>query len=317
MEEIFEYHDAIQHGRAEVEDDSLPVAYACLDWGESGFAAFLGAKTHFYSRGEGGGTYSWAEPLITDWRQLDGLRFDEGAPYYVRFLETLHYVAERSRGLFGCNAFLRIDGLTHAMELRGATRALLDIYEYPEQLARFMAFSRDMNARILEQEYEIIPRFRGGRFTWIGGWLPAEAPVPLSVDPYVYCGPEVFRGLGRTFQQELIDRFGSGFYHVHDYRLDLLTSIRDMRGVVFAQGVESGGGLGVSAFDHIWEIKRVAGDLPLLISCTYEQFSVGLQRRSLPGGVMYSVSGVPSVYTANKAMEAVRDYQAPECASVS
>jgi len=29
---------------------------------------------------------------------------------------------------------------------------------------------------------------------------------------------------------------------------------------------------------------------------------------------MYSVSGVPSVYTANKAMEAVRDHQAPECA---
>lgn len=311
-EEIFERHDAQMRGRAEVEDDSLPVAYGCLDWGESGFAAFLGAKIHFYSRGEDGGTYSYAEPLLDDWAKLSSLRFDESNPYYVRFLDTLQYLVAGAEGLFGINAFLRIDALTHAMELRGSTQALLDIYERPKELAEFMAFSQEMNARILEQEYEIIPPFRGGRFTWIGGWVPHLAPVPLSVDPYVYCSASVYRDFGIQYQQALMDRFSTGFVHVHDYRLDLLEMLRDMPGMLFAQGVESGGGLEESAFEHLAEIKRVAGDMPLLISCSYDQLLEGMRKHTLPGGVMYSVGEVPDVYAANKAMEAVRRYYAPD-----
>lgn len=307
-EEMFERHDMQQRARAEVEDDGLPVAYGCLDWGESGFAAFLGARVRFYSRGEGGGTYSWAEPLLDDWSRLDRLEF-ESQPHYRRFIETLEYLVSRAEGLFGINAFLRIDALTHAMELRGATQALLDIYEHPQELRALMAFSRDMNARILEREYAIIPPFRGGRFTWIGGWVPHPAPVPLSVDPYVYCSPAVYRDLGHEYQAALLQGFGAGFVHVHDYRLDLLEMLRDTPGMLFAQGVESGGGLGVSAFERIAEVKRVAGTLPLLISCRYEQLLEGMRQGTLPGGVMYSVGGVPSVYAANKAMETVRRYR--------
>ena len=310
-EEIFERHDAAMRGRAEVEDDSLPVAYGCLDWGESGFAAFLGARTHFYSRGEQGGTYAWAEPLIDDWAKLPTLRLSEDSPYYARFLDTLRYLVERADGLFGINAFLRIDALTHAMELRGATQALLDIYEHRRELEEFCAFSRDLNAEVLRQEYEIIPEFRGGRFTWIGGWLPHPAPVPLSVDPYVYCGSQAYRDLGYEYQRQLVARFGAGFTHVHDYRLDLLAMICEMPGMVFAQGVESGGGLGTSAFAHLGEIKRVAGDTPLLISCSYGQLLDGMRKHALPGGVLYSVSEVPGIYEANKAMEQVRSYEAP------
>ena len=312
QEEIFDYHDAAMQGRAQVEDDSLPVAYGCLDWGESGFAAFLGAKTHFYSRGEDGGTYSWAEPLLGDYRDLDFLRLSEDHPYYARFLKTLSYLVQRAEGLFGINAFLRIDVLTHAMELRGSTQALLDIYEHRDDLKHLMQFSQDVNTSVLEREYEIIPLFRGGHFTWNGGWVPHPAPVPLSVDPYVYCSGSVYQELGMAFQQRLIDRFGSAIFHIHGYRLDLLALIASMPGVVFAQGLQSGGGLGIIAFDHLSEIKRTAGDLPLLISCSYQQLLAGMRRRSLPGGVLYSVGEVPSVCAANKAMELVRDYVAPD-----
>lgn len=309
-EEIFEHWDALLRGRSEVEDDSLPVAYACLDWGESGFAGFLGAKVHFYSRGENGGTYSYAEPLLADWSQLEELRLEEQNRLYAAFLETLRYVVTRAEGLFGVNAFLRIDALTLAMELRGATRALLDLYEFPKQLERLLRFGVELNAQILEQEYAIIPPFRGGRFTWIGGWVPHISPVPLSVDPYVYCASWVYRDFGEAYQLALLERFGSGFFHLHGYRLDLLAAIKELPGVLFVQGVESGGGLGEAAFAHLEAIKQVAGTLPLLISCTYQELLAGLKEHSLPGGVMYDVSGVPTVYEANKAMELVRSYEA-------
>jgi len=315
-EEIFERLDADMQGRAEVEHDSLPVAYGCLDWGESGFAAFLGAKVHFYSRGGGdgaysGGTYSWAEPLLDDWEKLDSLEFRETNPYYERFVDTLEYLVGRSQGLFGINAFLLIDVLELAMELRGSTHALLDVYDHREELSRLMALGAEMNARILEREYEIIPAFRGGRFTWIGGWVPHLAPVPLSVDPYVYCDAWVYRDLGIEYQEALLERFGSGFMHLHGYRLDLLEMICRMPGMLFVQGIEAGGGIGKGAFQHLDEIKRVAGDMPLLISCEYREFLQAMDARRLPGGVLYSVHGVPSVYAANKTMETVRQYQAP------
>jgi len=220
------------------------------------------------------------------------------------------YLVSRSEGLFGINTFLRIDVLELAMELRGSTQALLDVYDHREELSRLMALGLEMNARILEREHEIIPAFRGGRFTWIGGWVPYCAPVPLSVDPYVYCGASVYRDFGIEYQEALLNRFGSGFMHLHGYRLDLLEMICGMPGMLFVQGIEAGSGIGERAFEHLDEIREVAGDMPLLISCEYQEFLQALRSRRLPGGVLYSVHGVPNVCAANKAMEAVRQYQA-------
>lgn len=314
-EEAFDLWDAKLRILRDLEDDSLPVAYAMLDFGESGFAAFLGATIHFYAKSLGeqysGGTYSWAEPLLADWGPLDRLSFCRENPWVQRFFDGLEYFIPRARGRFGINAFLCIDALTLACELRGTSHAYLDLYEHPQELRRLMELGVDVNAQMLAMQYAMIDPFQEGRFIFTGEWVPHPSPVPLSVDPYILCAPGAYRDFGREYQQHLLDRFGAGFVHFHGPRLDLLPEVLELRGLIFLQGFDSGRWDEPRAFEILPEIKRLCGDIPLVISCTKEELVFGMRGRTLPGGILYGVGGVESIEEANRLMEEVRRYRAP------
>lgn len=307
-EQTFELWDAALRIRRNLEDDSLPVAYVTLDFGESGFAAFLGAKIHFYAK-HGGGTYSWAEPLLKDWSELDRLSFSPDNPWVRQFRENLAYLVARARGKFGLNAFLCIDALTLACEVRGTSQAYLDLYEHPQELRRLMALGVEENTSMLEMQYDLLEPCEGGRFTWIGGWVPYPTPVPLSVDAYIPCAPWVYRDFGLEYQQRLLDRFGSGFLHFHGPRLDLLPEVLQLKGLIFVQGIDSGREDEPRGFDLLPQIKALTQDMPLLVSCTKADLLLGMRERTLPGGVMYNVDGVASIEEGNRLMEEVHRYR--------
>jgi len=314
-EETFDLWDAKLRVLKSLEDDSLPVAYATLDFGESGFAAFLGAEIHFYSKNldglYNGGTYSWAQPLLDSWQELEKLSFSLDNPWVRRFRELLAYFIPQVSGRLGINVFLCIDALTLACELRGTSRAYLDLYEHPQELRRVMEIGVEENIQMLEMQYQMIEPFQEGRFTWIGGWVPHSSPVPLSVDTYILCAPWVYRDFGLAYQQRLIDHFGAGFMHFHGPRLDLLPEVLRLQGLMFLEGFDSGRVEEPRAFEILPQIKALTGDMPLLISCTQAELMQGMHERSLPGGVMYRVGDVSSIEEANRLMEEVRRYRAP------
>jgi len=64
------------------------------------------------------------------------------------------------------------------------------------------------------------------------------------------------------------------------------------------------------AFDVLAELKARVRDLPVSCFAEYPSFLERLQRRTLPGGVLYQVRNVPDIDTANRCMEQVRAYRA-------
>ena len=64
-----------------------------------------------------------------------------------------------------------------------------------------------------------------------------------------------------------------------------------------------------SAFDVLGELQQRTGDVPLVVSVDRARFTERLDRHTLPGGVLYQVTQVPSSSAANRLMERIRAYR--------
>ena len=288
----------------EIEDDNLPVVYGEL--GGYLIGGFLGARV---SWGSGG---AYPEKLIRDiHRYPDYLSFSEDNEYYRLQLAYTSYLAERSRGRFGFTEMIAIDGLNFLDCVRGGD-AYTDVYDYPQEILAIMDFASDLNVRVVKAQRALIEPYRGGRFNFYQIWTPGET-IFISVDAYGQCGPEVFEKFGRRYVQRLIDEFEGGWLHVHSDAMRLLPEYVRLSGLV-AIGLEDWI-RPPRAMDHIEEILQITGSIPLMINITREELLRRMETRTLPGNILYWVSGVDTVEDANRIAERAYRYRAKAQAS--
>ena len=147
----------------------------------------------------------------------------------------------------------------------------------------------------------------GGVFDYFNaGWMPGGG-IPMSVDCYNLCGPGVYAEFGRPCQQQLVDHFGGGNFHIHGDGRHLLPELAQLSGCVVAAVGDDGAR--VPAIDDLAGIKRLAGRLVPVVSCPLAKFRDRLAHGRLPGGVYYLVDGAQSAAEANRLMEQVRGYR--------
>jgi hypothetical protein len=197
------------------------------------------------------------------------------------------------------------DSLNFAENVYGSG-VFLEIYDHPRELLELFDFAYELNVRLIEMQRVHIRRHGSGYFDLHEEWLPGDC-VWLSVDAWGHCSAEVFRKLGKAHLQKIVDRFGSGWLHMHNTHLHLLEEVVTIRGLV---------GIGIlddpnqtPCFGRLERIQAMTGDIPLQINCRKDDFLASLEGRTLPRNVMYWIdSGVESVEEANRIMERVRDY---------
>jgi hypothetical protein len=307
-EEILERVSVGEEARGRVEDDHLPVFYSILDAGESMVGAMFGAPTRFVHRRRGP-TFSKAEPLLPDYRELPGLGFSLEGPWVRRFLAVQEFVRDRAAGRFGQYPCIVIDALNFAIEFREATPAYLDIYEHPEELRRLMELGLDFNTRFQEAQMARCGGAAGGSFAMIAEWVPFPKAVAMGVDAYLICSVENYADFGFDYQRRLIERFGHGLMHFHSSRIDLAAEVAKLPGLELLQ---FGGDPRDPAptVEHLPEMRRAVGDIPLQVFVELGTFVERLGRRELPGNVWYIVDGPGlSVDAANRLMDRVRAYR--------
>jgi hypothetical protein len=56
-------------------------------------------------------------------------------------------------------------------------------------------------------------------------------------------------------------------------------------------------------------LQTRTGDVPLVVSVDWDRFVDALRRRTLPGGVLYQVTGADRADAVNRLMEEVRAYR--------
>jgi len=294
-----------------VKDDGvgLPTACPTVHFGEGVVGALFGGRLKFASTDVK--TESICEPVVTDWAQLDGLKFDEENPWLRRVLDCLRFFVRHAWGRFVLQPYCTIDALNFVVVMRGTTQAFLDVLVNRAEVRRLMEIGLDAAVRYWNLQRGIVEENNKAviRHDEYASMCPGHAGAGLSVDAYGLCSPSVYEEMGFEFTQRLIDALGGGFLHVHSNGAHLVPLVGRLKGLTELT-------LGDDPhceryFPRLREIRECTGDLPLRVTCTIEEFTGGLKAGTLPGGVAYTVQGgLDSVDVANRLMDRVREYRA-------
>ena len=297
--------DALLAERAALEDDSIPSAYLS-EFDQGLYGGVFGGDVRFLCDPGTGWISSMVPPLLDDWSEFDALAFDESHPWFQRYLEQLRIFVEGAEGKFGISHLILIDGLNFAFELVGATNTYLAMHERPEMVRKAIDFAFDLNVKVQDVFFQAVQAASRGTFSNMIQWHQGRI-VSESVDPFHMTSVDDFEKWGREPVQRVFDHYDGGVLHIHGNGRHLLEAVCSLRGL---KAVFMGDDRGFPrAIDVADDLKRHAGDMPLVILIEYADFGERLEQGSLVGGVLYNVSGAPDIDAANRCMETVRAYR--------
>lgn len=303
------FWDDLLRERRELEDDSIPYAYPS-EFDQGLYGGLLGGDVRFLCMTEQGYNSSgWISsmipPLLRDWSEFDSLRFDEGHPWWARYVRQLQVMSEAARGKFGVAHFTVIDSLNFVYELVGATNTYLSLYERPEMVRKAVDFAFQLNLKIHRTFFDIVPDLDGGSSGFVLPWVPGHV-LCESVDPFHMTSVEDFETWGVEPIRRIFGEFDGGVVHIHGnggHLVEAVCRLPGLKAVRFSNDWPN-------VLEVLPELRRRAGDMPLTVNVGYPEFTRALERHSLPGGVFYNVYGDMSVREANRCMQAVRAYRA-------
>ena len=305
----------------EVADDSLPVMMP-TEFDEGLFGGIFGAETSFNFDSESGWISSMATPFLIDYSDLDKLEIREDEIWMRELRQRLKWYAEQAQGKSGISPVISIDALNFAVMARGATKAMLDIYDNPIQLRNLCEFALELNIQLNRLQKKFIGSFNSGTFdgyACFGSWFPSDE-INISVDAFGQCRKEVYTKMGLEYTQRLIDAFGSAFLHIHGNAHHLLPEVVKLKGLKGICIVDEA----PHPFPRLAEIKQITGNIPLVTECMLDEFLESMKKGKLPGGVFYIIRGhkegrstlmspaVKTVAEANGIMKKVRAYKSSD-----
>ena len=303
--ERIRFWDAYLSERSLIRDDSVPSAYLTeLDQGLYG--GLVGGHARFLCDTSNGWVSSMVAPILEDWSGFERLAFDPHCEWWHLYQRQLDIFTEGSRGKFGISHFILINGLNFAFELFGATRSYVDLIERPKMINRALEFALDLNLRVQNAFFEHVPLTEGGTCSNMAQWIPGRI-VSESVDPFHMTGVDYFERWGRGPVERVFSHFEGGVLHIHGNGRHLLEAVSSIPGL---KAINLGDDKGFPvAFDILPELRRRTGDVPLIVSVGFDDFSDALKERRLVVGVLYRVERVPDLDTANRCMNLVRQYR--------
>ena len=299
------FWDGLLRERSGLTDDSVPSAYLSeMDQGLYG--GLLGGDVRFVSDPATGWISSMVAPILDDWSQLESLRFDTSHPWYVRYVDQVDAFVRAAAGKFGVSHFILIDSLNFVFELIGATATYMAMIDEPEMVRRAVDFAFDLNVSLQTVLFDRAGLLEGGTCSNMVGWIPGRI-VSESVDPFHMTSVGDFERWGRGPVERIMGHFDGGVVHIHGNGRHLLEAVCTIVGL---KAIYLGDDRGFpKAFDILPELRRRAGDMPLVVAADWEPFCEKLARRELPGGVYYHVKNAPNAEAVNRRMDLVRTYR--------
>ena len=282
-----------------------------LQFGNGLPGAMFGAKLHHHNTKEQ--TYTFNDPVVLDWEDLDRIKFDESNYWVKKCLDYFEYYVKNSTVPYVIKPLGAYEGANFIVSMRGTTQAFFDLADQPPGLRKLYELGVSSAARFFELRRDVIKDHNEKMLDHkeYSSMAPYHAVPWVDTDAYALCSPKVFEEIGFEYKQKILDYFKGGEMYIHGLghhiipaagRLDNLTqlSLYDDPGCP-------------RAFDRRERIRDLTYDIPLMIDCRIEELLEGMSRRSLPGGVKYNVfmSEILSDGELNRIMEKVKKYRAP------
>jgi len=304
LERIMFWDNMLQE-RMGIEDDSIPSVYL-NEFDQGLYGGLLGGEVMFTSDPDSGRISSMVRPLLDGWTGFDALRFDESHPWFHRYLHQLQIFVVGSGDKFGISHLILIDGLNFVFELMGATAAYLSLFDHPEMVRRAIDLAFDLNVKVQNTFFGIVPLLMGGTSSLFVQWIPGKI-VAESVDPFHMTSVDTFEEWGREPIDRIFGQYDGGVLHIHGNGRHLLEAVCSLKGLKALCMLDNKGF--PSAFEIRNDLRSRTGDTPLTIAASFAAFTTELNQHKLPGGVLYQVYGAPGIDAINRCMEKVRAYR--------
>ena len=301
-----EFWDNLLKEKVNVEDDSIPSAYFS-EFDQGLYGGLLGGNVQFMCNSDTGWISSMVPPLLNSWSEFDKLSLDfTDNKWYKYYINELEIFIEAAKGEFGISHFCLVDSLNFVFELFGATQTYIEMLENPDKVRRAIEFAFKLNTKIHDIFFEKVGLFEGGTCSNFAQWIPGRI-VSESVDPFHMTNVDYFNEWGREPVERILNYYDGGCIHIHGNGRHLLSEVSSLKGLkAILLGDDRGYPL---AFDIKKDLKKQVGEIPLIITTSYNKFVEAFNKHELIGGVLYGVNDVPDADIANKYMEKVRCYR--------
>jgi len=293
-----------------IDDDTIPKEYPTVHFGESVYSYLLGGDVQFV--GSEYHTCSGAKPLVCTEEDLDNLKgYDSNYNDNTKtFINSAEYFAKEANGDFMIRYFIAADALNLAVELLGTTEAYFMVgdKDHHSLLCKIMEFGIDYVYWFYKLQKEIYRDCNSAALFDDDFYDLYDKPF-YSVDAYTICDSDTYVGMGFEYQQELIRKIGGGLMHMHGTGLlRLLPHIAKLQGLTIIQCGRDLYSSEYLGFENIQEFRKLAGEVPLSISISEDEFITGIKNKTLPGNVKYTC-WVKDIDTANRFADMAKEYK--------
>ncbi len=303
----------IRRARAVVESlrdnpsDVIPDIYPTLPFGESVWAGLLGGEIEFSGTDEA--TWSYCRnPPVADLARFEFPRLDPDNRWFRAMMESTRHHVAAMEPICDAIPFIFLDCLNLLVELRGACTAYTDLYDYPEQMDRFMDWSVGVNMQLYDAQAVLMRDFVDAAFDGHAYAKYSIARIPsLSVDANNMCDAGMYRRWGLPQHQRIVRNYGGGRLHIHGNGRHLCELVSEIQGLTSCC---MGDDVGYPpAWTVVGELIKRMDPVPIEVSMPLAPFAEGLRRQTLPPGVCYHVD-VNSMAEAERIMREVINYRA-------
>ena len=218
-ERVMEMIDVQLRLCADLDDDSLPIGYPCLHFGESVFSGFAGGTIRFAGNGPYPGRHRKPRYFRTGKRIEEVLTRPLQDPWRSSFESMARFAVERAGGCFGLRTFITIDATQSRRGVARWCRCLPGYHGCSDRLERIYErglLSTMKSCCLSARTTMLTTGVFGDEFCALA---PAIEKPLLSVDAFTQASPGVYAESGICYQQQLIDLFGGAHMHMHGTRL--------------------------------------------------------------------------------------------------
>ncbi len=275
--------------RWRITDDSvrIPIAWPELQFGNGMGGAIFGAR--LITTGTADHTYTFNEPLITDWAQVYGLKFEGNNEWVQKILSALEYFKDNAKRDFVIRPFFIYEGLDFIVSMRGTTQAFFDVADKPAQLKVLYEIGRDAGIQFFEMKKSVIQVHNEAIIDHkeYSDMAPIHAIPMLDMDAYALCPVEVFEEYGFENKQKILDHFNGGSFYIHALGRHIIPSAAELENLTELWLFDDPKCPGY--FEDRIHWRKTTYDIPLQLYCNLGEFVKALEEESLPGGIKYNI----------------------------
>ena len=298
--------------KSKIKDDSItiPIAWPELQFGNGMGGAIFGAD--LITTGTEDHTYTFNEPLITDWQQVYDLRFDSNNKWVQRIVAALRYFIKNSSKDFIVRPFFIYEGLDFIVSMRGTTKAFYDVYDRPAELRVLYDIGREAGIKFFEMKKAVVQEHneRVIDYKEYSDMAPIHSVPMLDMDAYALCSPRTFMDYGFENKQKILDHFKGGSFYIHALGRHIIPAAAKLDNLTELWLFDD-----PKCPEYFWDRihwRKMTNDIPLQIYCRLEEFIRALVEKTLPGGVKYNIFTAGEKISSeekNSLIKKVREYR--------